>query len=56
MTAISTATAPAKRLSLLTGLLNTFTLTWRSVLKIKTNSEDLLGLSLQPVMFLVLFT
>jgi oleandomycin transport system permease protein len=56
MTAMSAATAPVKRLSLLTGLLNTFTLTWRSVLKIKTNSEDLLGLSLQPVMFLVLFT
>jgi oleandomycin transport system permease protein len=49
-------TVPARRLSLLDGLRNTFTLTWRSVLKIRTNSEDLLGLSLQPIMFLVLFT
>src|SRR3984957_6643930 len=53
MTAI---TVPPRRLSLLDGLRNTFTLTWRSVLKIKTNSEGLLGLSLQPIMFLVLFT
>ena len=35
---------------------HSFTLTWRSVLKIRTNSEDLLGLSLQPIMFLLLFT
>jgi oleandomycin transport system permease protein len=56
MTTIVTAPAPAKRVSLLEGVRNTFTLTWRSVLKIRTNSEDLLGLSLQPVMFLVLFT
>ena len=47
---------PAPRLSPLTGLRNTFTLTWRSVLKIRTNMEDLVGLSLQPIMFLVLFT
>src|SRR6516225_516418 len=47
--------APARRLSLRGGLRNTFTLTWRSVLKIRTNAEDLLGLSLQPIMFLLLF-
>jgi oleandomycin transport system permease protein len=47
---------PAPRPSPLTGLRNTFTLTWRSVLKIRTNMEDLVGLSLQPIMFLVLFT
>jgi ABC transporter DrrB family efflux protein len=35
---------------------NTFTLTWRSVLKIRTNMEDVIGLSLQPIMFLLLFT
>ena len=54
-----TATAipePARRLSLLGGMRNAFTLTWRSVLKIRTNMEDVLGLSLQPIMFLVLFT
>ena len=48
--------APARRLSLRGGLRNTFTLTWRSVLKIRTNMEDVLGLSLNPIMFLVLFT
>jgi oleandomycin transport system permease protein len=48
--------APARRLSPLDGLRNTFTLTWRSVLKIRTNMEDVIGLSLQPIMFLVLFT
>jgi oleandomycin transport system permease protein len=48
--------APSRRLSPLTGLRNSFTLTWRSVLKIRTNAEDLLGLSLQPIMFMLLFT
>jgi oleandomycin transport system permease protein len=48
--------APARRLGLRGGLRNTFTLTWRSVLKIKTNMEDVFGLSLQPIMYLVLFT
>jgi oleandomycin transport system permease protein len=47
---------PARRQGVLAGLQNSFTLTWRSVLKIRTNSEDLLGLSLQPIMFLLLFT
>ncbi len=62
MTAVTLGTAgpgpamPAGRLSALAGLRNSFTLTWRSVLKIRTNAEDLLGLSLQPVMFLLLFT
>ena len=48
--------APARHLSPLTGIRNTLTLTWRSLLKIRTNMEDLIGLSLQPIMFLVLFT
>src|SRR5215468_6504370 len=47
---------PARRISPAAGLRNTFTLTWRSVLKIRTNMEDLLGLSLQPIMYLLLFT
>jgi oleandomycin transport system permease protein len=53
MTAIP---APTRRITPLGGLRNTFTLTWRSVLKIRTNMEDLLGLSLQPIMYLLLFT
>ena len=48
--------APARRLSPLAGIRHSLTLTWRSILKIRTNSEDLIGLSLQPIMFLLLFT
>jgi len=50
------AVAPARKVSVAAGLRHSFTLTWRSVLKIRTNAEDLLGLSLQPIMFLLLFT
>ena len=57
MTAVSlTSVSPARRISPMTALRNTFTLTWRSVLKIRTNMEDVIGLSLQPIMFLLLFT
>jgi len=57
-TATSTAPfpVPARRLSPLTALGNACTLGWRSVLKIRTNPEDLFGLWLQPIMYLVLFT
>jgi oleandomycin transport system permease protein len=55
-TASLPATGPAPRLGLVTGVRNAFTLTWRSVLKIRTNMEDVIGLSLQPIMFLLLFT
>ncbi|HEX6527672.1 MAG TPA: ABC transporter permease [Streptosporangiaceae bacterium] len=52
-----TATAaPARHLNPAVALQNAFTLTWRSVLKIRTNMEDVLGLSLNPIMFLLLFT
>ncbi len=54
-TATVPALSPARHLSPLTGVRNSLTLTWRSVLKIRTNSEDLIGLSLQPIMFLLLF-
>jgi oleandomycin transport system permease protein len=40
----------------MTALQNSLTLAWRSVLKIRTNPEDLVGLLLQPIMYLVLFT
>ncbi|HVT68098.1 MAG TPA: ABC transporter permease [Trebonia sp.] len=39
-----------------TAVRNSLTLAWRSVLKIKTNPEDLFGLWLQPIMYLLLFT
>jgi oleandomycin transport system permease protein len=47
---------PARRMSPVTGLRNTLTLTWRSMLKLRTNYEELLGLSLTPIMYLLLFT
>jgi oleandomycin transport system permease protein len=57
MTAVTLpSVSPAPRLGPVTGLRNTFTLTWRSVLKLRTNMEDVVGLSLQPIMFLLLFT
>ncbi len=56
MTAATMTVSPSHRLGPVTGLRNAFTLTWRSVLKIRTNMEDLVGLSLQPIMFLLLFT
>jgi oleandomycin transport system permease protein len=56
MTAATLPVSPSHRLGPVTGLRNAFTLTWRSVLKIRTNMEDLVGLSLQPIMFLLLFT
>src|SRR5215468_7057316 len=56
MAAIVAPAAPSRHLSPLTGLANTFTLTWRSLLKLRTNPEDLPGLVLTPVMYLILFT
>ena len=53
---MTTAFVPTRRLSPMTGLRNSVTLTWRSVLKLRTNPEDLFGLLLQPIMYLVLFT
>jgi len=59
MTAATSAArfpVPARRLGLAGALRNALTLGWRSVLKIRTNPEDLFGLWLQPIMYLVLFT
>jgi ABC transporter DrrB family efflux protein len=47
---------PARRMNPVMGIRNTFTLTWRSLLKLRTNYEEVLGLSLTPVMYLLLFT
>src|SRR6201996_3127398 len=59
-TATFAAPAPvpalARRPSLASAVANSFTLAWRSVLKIKTNPKDLFGLLLQPIMYLILFT
>ena len=47
---------PARRPGLLAGTQQALTLTWRSVLKIRTSLEDVFGLSLTPIVFLLLFT
>jgi oleandomycin transport system permease protein len=47
---------PARRMNPIIGVRNTFTLTWRSLLKLRTNYEEVLGLSLTPIMYLLLFT
>jgi len=47
---------PARHLRPLSAIQHATTLTWRSLLKIRTNMEDLFGLSLQPIMFLLIFT
>ncbi|MFG2056611.1 ABC transporter permease [Micromonospora sp. NPDC048930] len=58
MTAATLATplAPARRPSLVAGLRHTGTLAWRSLVQIKHNPMELLDLSIQPVMFVLLFT
>ncbi|MEU5945499.1 ABC transporter permease [Micromonospora sp. NPDC047465] len=48
--------APARRLGPAAGLRHTFTLAWRSLVQIKHNPMELLDLSIQPVMFVLLFT
>lgn len=48
--------APARRPGLAAGLRHTLTLAWRSLVQIKHNPMELLDLSIQPVMFVLLFT
>ncbi|MEV5768501.1 ABC transporter permease [Micromonospora sp. NPDC052213] len=48
--------APGRRLGPAAGLRHTFTLAWRSLVQIKHNPMELLDLSIQPVMFVLLFT
>jgi oleandomycin transport system permease protein len=48
--------APEPRVSLLVGVRNTGTLAWRTLVQIKHNPFELLDFSVQPVMFLLLFT
>lgn len=50
------AISPGRHLSPLASLRQASTLAWRSVVKLKTNMEDIIGLTLGPIMFLLLFT
>lgn len=52
----SAPATPARRLGLTAGLRHTGTLAWRSLVQIKHNPMELLDLSIQPVMFVLLFT
>ena len=59
MTAIApTARAPrlAPRVSPAQGLRQSFSLAWRTLVSIKHNPTELLDFSIQPVMFVLLFT
>ncbi|MEU7000598.1 ABC transporter permease [Nonomuraea sp. NPDC046570] len=57
MTALTTVTAPvARRPTAGATVRQTMTLAWRSLVQIKHNPWELLDLSIQPIMFLVLFT
>lgn len=57
MTAISTPVlVPSRRVSPLLGVRHTMTLAWRSLVQIKHNPMELLDLSIQPLMFVLLFT
>jgi len=57
MTASSTPIpVPTSWVSPLVGLRHTMTLAWRSLVQIKHNPMELLDLSIQPVMFVLLFT
>ncbi|MEV6372375.1 ABC transporter permease [Micromonospora musae] len=54
--ALTAPLAPARRLGVGAGLRHTLTLAWRSLVQIKHNPMELLDLSIQPVMFVLLFT
>jgi ABC-2 type transport system permease protein/oleandomycin transport system permease protein len=58
---VVTATAPSTaaltpRVTPLDGVRQVFTLAWRSLVQIKHNPMELLDLSVQPIMFVLLFT
>src|SRR2546421_3066165 len=60
MTTLAATTLPATRLparvSPVQGLRQTFSLAWRSLVQIKHNPLELMDFSIQPVMFILLFT
>jgi len=56
MTAVAEAPRLTKVVSPAQGLRQTATLSWRSLVSLKHNPFELLDLSIQPIMFVVLFT
>ena len=55
-TATAPLPAPTRWVTPAAGLRHTFTLAWRSLVQIKHNPMELLDLSVQPIMFVLLFT
>jgi len=55
-TIAATAPAPAARPRPLDGLVQSATLSWRTLVQIKHNPMELIDFSIQPIMFLLLFT
>jgi len=51
-----TTTTPAVRVTPLEGLRQTGTLAWRTLVQVRHNPYELLDFSLQPIMFVLLFT
>ena len=54
-TAVQSAPVLAKRVTPVIGLRNTMTLVWRNLVQIRHNPMELLDLSFQPIMFVLLF-
>jgi ABC-2 type transport system permease protein/oleandomycin transport system permease protein len=50
------APAPPRRISLGASVQNTLTLAWRTLVQIKHNPMEILDFSVQPIMFILLFT
>jgi oleandomycin transport system permease protein len=55
MTSMTRTADTAPRVRLRDALGHSFTLTWRSLLQIKADPEEVIGLTLQPIMFVLLF-
>jgi oleandomycin transport system permease protein len=53
---MTTIAAPAPRTRPLDGLVQSATLSWRTLVQIKHNPMELIDFSIQPIMFLLLFT
>jgi oleandomycin transport system permease protein len=56
MTVMDAAVTLAPRVGPLQGLRQTFSLAWRTLVQIKHNPAELIDFSIQPLMFLLLFT
>jgi oleandomycin transport system permease protein len=52
---MTTMTVPERRVTPATAMRNTLTLAWRNLVQIKHNPMELIDLSIQPIMFVLLF-